>query len=131
MRAGSPLLVYPMLLACGPETHSPIPSESDIQRLETKLARHPCIGKVDAWERNYRYKRNASVFWSDHQDFSVIEFHFRKAGTMTVAPARRILGPSDSLDWPDSAPIQSLSGVFNAKSGTTRVNKCTPVAPEH
>lgn len=128
MRVGLPLLVFVFLLACTRETHSPIPSESDIERLETRLAKHPCVGNLDAWERNYRYKRNASVFWADNTDFAMIEFHFRRAGTITLRPGRRIMGPHDSLDWPDSSAIRSVSGVFNTKSGTTGVKKCRPLA---
>lgn len=124
MRVGLTLSLGILAIGCSQERHSPMPREADIQRLEARLANHPCVGELDGWERNYRYKRTASAFWTDNTDFSVIEFHFRQAGTITLAPVRRIIGPDNSADWPDSRAIRSVSGVFNTKSGTARLAKC-------
>src|SRR5690606_9222229 len=87
MRILGALLGLCLLASCsGDEGHSPLPAQSDIARMEAKLARHPCVGDLDRWERSYRYKRNRGMFSSDSTDFSVIEFHFRKAGTITLVP---------------------------------------------
>lgn len=103
-----------------------MPGDTDLAKLEQKLARHPCIGELDLWERSYRFKRTSGMFSSDSTDFSVIEFHFRRTGTITLVPGSKAVSPDDSENWPDSPSIETLSGRYNVKSGRLSVERCRP-----
>lgn len=124
MRRGVISLSGLFALGCSGESYPPLPAEADIRRLEAKLGQHRCIEGLGNWERNYRFRRVPSMFWAEHTDFGIIQFHFRRAGTVTLRPGRRTIGPAESWDWPDSPSIRSVSGSYNAKSGTVRMQKC-------
>lgn len=128
MKARITLIGVLMLASCGEETtHSPVPAQSDLSKLEAKLARHPCVGELGTWERSYRFLRTPRMLDPDHIDFGVIEFHFRRAGTITLVPGHRVFTPDDSENWPDSPAVQALSGRYGIKSGTLNVAKCLPL----
>lgn len=120
-----------VLLLSGCDTGVPdtaTPPEADIQRAEARLAQHPCVGNLDLWERNYRFSRKPSLLWphSFYPDFDVIEFHFRRAGTIEIEPGLKVMTPAG--DWPDSAPIQALEGRFTLANGALDIPRCKPVA---
>lgn len=125
MRIRGTLLALCLLAGCDDQQgHSPLPGEADLVKLEQKLGRHPCVGNLDLWERSYRFKRTPGMFSSDNTDFGVIEFHFRKAGTITLVPGSKTVSPDDSESWPDSPSVEALSGRYNVKSGTLSVARC-------
>ena len=128
MRAPILLISGLLLVSCGnDEGHSPLPVEADIEKLEAKLAGHQCVGDLDIWERSYRFHRNPRMLSSDNTDFGVIEFHYRKAGTIVLVPGRNLVNPDDSTSWPDSPAVQALSGRYNIKSGTLSLDSCRPL----
>ena len=128
MRIRGALLGLCLLTACGgDEGHSPLPDPADLARMEKKLERHPCVGDLGLWERTYRFKRNPGMFWSDRTDFAVIEFHFRRAGTISLVAGSKTVLPDDSENWPDSPAVEAFSGGYNVKSGTLSVDRCRPV----
>lgn len=91
------------------------------------MSKHPCIGSLDDWERNYRFAMSKRVFWpaSDHPNFDVIEFHYRRAGTVKIAPGTKAV-PIAHGDWPDSSSIEAIEGSYVLTSGRLSVGRCTP-----
>lgn len=116
-----------LLLACAAEEDSSTPSEQQIAAVEERLASHPCIGSLDGWERNYRFGMSKRMFWpqSDHPNFDVIEFHLRRAGSVTIAPGQARFSTL-SGDWPDSSSIETIDGSFVIGSGRLNVGRCKP-----
>ena len=114
-----------LLLGCAAAGDSSVPSEEQISKVEAKLASHPCIGSLNDWERNYRFGMSKRMFWpqSDHPNFDVIEFHLRRAGSVTIAPGRAGFS-TGSGDWPDSSSIRSIDGSFVVGSGRLNVGRC-------
>lgn len=84
------------LFACseGPVPWAPPRSVAD--RLELKLAKHPCVGSLQQWERNYTFKsepflvdfigRFSNEAWrlGRWYDYGVIEIDLRKVGREAV-----------------------------------------------
>lgn len=131
MRSVPIATVFLLLAGCNMEANDvSVPDEADIARLEAKLARHPCIGDLNAWERNYRYSRTTGLFtpYSLHPDLDVIEFHYRRAGTITIEAGRNVMLPGQDGDWPDSATVKSVEGTFKIEGGGLGVERCEPVA---
>lgn len=118
-----------LLVGCsaGVEDHA-VPAAAHIERLEAKLASHPCVVELNKWERNYRFSRKTGLFthYSLAPDLDVIEFHLRLVGTVSIEPARRILKVHPSGDWPDSSPIQSVDGKYTLGAGKLTVTRCGP-----
>lgn len=120
-----------LLAGCNVEADdSAVPSQADIARLEAKLAQHPCIGPVGDWERNYRFSRKSGLFTphSLSPDIDVIEFHLRRAGTITIEPGRQVLMPNEDPDWPDSAAVRVVEGTFKIEGGILNVDTCEPLS---
>jgi hypothetical protein len=105
-----------------------VPATSDIERLEQRLSQHDCVADLSQWERNYRYSRKTGLFtpYSLNPDFDVIEFHFRRVGTVRIDPGRKIMVPGPGGDWPDSNPIHSLDGKFTLSTGSLAMGPCDP-----
>ena len=130
MKAVVAILCSAILLGCsGPEGELSMPRAADVERLEAAVARHPCIGSLDGWERNYRFAMSKRVFWPDsnHANQDVIEFHLRRAGTVAIAPARNLVPLTENGDWPDSSPIRTVDGSFVISSGRLTVARCKPL----
>jgi hypothetical protein len=120
-----------LLAACGTDVDDDaVPAPSDIRRLEQRLSQHPCVGALDQWERNYRFSRKTGFFspYSLNPDLDVIEFHLRRASTITIMPGRHVLKPGPGGDWPDSNPIESVDGRLTLSSGSLRLSGCPPRA---
>ena len=118
------------LAACSQGGADPsAPKAQDVDRLEAMIATHPCVRKVDDWERNYRFGMSRRLFWpqSDHPDFDVIEFHYRRVGTLEIKAARNRFGYDESGDWPDSSPIRTVDGSFAISSGRLNIRRCRPL----
>jgi hypothetical protein len=113
--------------ACGSEVEdNAVPPPAAIEQLEQRLARHPCVSNLDEWERNYRYSRKAGLFtqYSLNPDFDVIEFHLRRAGSVTITAGRNVVQSPPDGDWPDSRPIEAIDGRFTLSSGSLRLAGC-------
>ena len=113
------------LLLAATSCHSQVddkaePAPADVARLETQLARHPCVGDLRQWERNYRYSRKPGFLLpgSLNPDLDVVELHLRRVGTLTIRPGRYVMVPAPGGDWPDSRPIESIDGKFTLSTGT-------------
>lgn len=108
-----------------------IPAEADIQRVERKLADHPCVGDLGQWERNYRYSRKTGLFsdYSLNPDLDVIEFHLRRAGTIAIAPGRNVMRTDQTPDWPDTRTIRTIDGRYKIEGGLLDLARCEPLPP--
>jgi hypothetical protein len=119
-----------LLLACSAadDTRS-VPRVEDVARLEEKLSSHTCVSDLDVWERNYRFATSRRMFWpqSNYSDLDVIEFHYRRVGTITIVPGRNLIGVSENRDWPDSSSIRTVDGSFVISSGRLSVARCRPL----
>ena len=101
-----------LLAACHSEADDKaVPNAAVVERLEAKLAQHPCVASLEDWERNYRFSRKAGFVFpgSLNPDLDVIELHLRRAGTVTIRPGRNVMTPGPGGDWPDSRRPYSAS----------------------
>lgn len=129
MSAGKVAPLIFILASCSSEGgEGLLPTDADMARIESKLAGHPCIGDVNGWERNYRYSAAEGLFTrhSLNPDLDIIEFHLRRAGTLTIDPGRRIF-PTRTGGWPDSDDVQTVKGTFKLKGGKLDVRPCPPI----
>jgi hypothetical protein len=130
MRAAlGPCLALSLFACSQADEGRSIPRAEDVERLEAKVASHPCVGDLNGWERNYRFAHKRHMFWpeSDYPDFDIIEFHFRRARTITIAPARNLIRTSEGRDWVDSASIQTIDGSFRVTTGELHMRRCKPL----
>ena len=117
------------LSGCTAEPEGPlVPRETDVARLEALLARHPCVGSLGEWERNYRLGYQAKTFWPGafEPEFNLIQFRFRHTGPISIEPARNIVPLTDDHAWPDDPAVRKLSGIFNVRSGRLSMDRCRP-----
>lgn len=130
MKTRALLLVLFIVPGCGAETDNVAPIPADIRRVEESLSKHPCIGKLDEWERNYRFSRKTGLFtpFSLNPDFDVIELHLRRAETISIRPGSHVWAARHK-DWPDSKPIQSIDGRFRLTDNSLSLSPCKPNAP--
>jgi hypothetical protein len=107
---------------------SSIPARRDVLAVEAALARHPCVGDLNLWERNYRYSRKTGLFspHSIHPDLDIIEFHLRRAGTIVIAPGVRVMRQDQGEDWPDNRTVQTIDGRYKIKGSQLDVAPCKP-----
>ncbi|HEX2802495.1 MAG TPA: hypothetical protein VHN55_00715 [Sphingomicrobium sp.] len=118
-----------LLAGCTVVDDSAVPESPDIQRLEKQLAQHPCVGGLDGWQRNYRFSRKTGLFspYSLSPDLDVIEFHLRRARTVTIAPGLNVLPPEAGGNWPDSQAIQTVDGRYRLTDGSLKLAPCNAV----
>jgi hypothetical protein len=131
MRTGLIAICALAAAGCFQQVDDPsIPATEDIAELERALARHPCVGDLDGWERNYRFSKRSGLLtpYSLNPDFNVIEFHLRRAGTVTIEPGRTVMRWTEGQDWPDTGTTQSVDGRFTVDGSTLEISRCRPVA---
>lgn len=115
------------LTGCGQPVEDAVPVDSIIELVEARLATHPCIGDLNAWERNYRFAKSTGYSaYTSHADLDVVEFHLRRAGSTTIAPGRNILRRDDVDDWPDGKGITSIDGRFRMSDKRLTMPPCPP-----
>lgn len=121
------LIVLATLGGChSPVRSDAIPSAADVNELEARLARYPCVGDLNQWERNYRFFRKSALFFAHltHPDVNVIELHIRKAGKIDITPGRNVMAARPDGDWPDSRRIQSMDGRYVIATKTLSLSGC-------
>ena len=133
-----PLLYLP---ACS-EGPIPLPPKRvTIERLETRLARHPCVGSLGRWERNYTHK--SEPFLLDYlgrlgltgwqlarwYDYGTIDFQFRQPGIgappewgiETSSAGRRVHAMiprhQGAILGDQGASADALAGTYEVASG--------------
>ena len=117
------------LAGCADHAGQPlVPPETEVARLEAMLAKHPCVGTLGEWERNYRLGHQSNRFWPGtfKPEFDVIEFRFRHTGPISIIAARNIVPVGADQDWPDSPTVRTVTGKFNIKSGRLSLDRCEP-----
>lgn len=105
------------------------PAATEIDRLEALLSRHPCVGHLNSWERNYRFAKKTGLFseYSLNPDLDVVELHLRRVGTVTIGAGQNAMAPDPDGDWPDRRPIRSIDGKFTLTGSNLRLPRCRPV----
>lgn len=102
------------------------PAAAVIDRIEERLARHPCVGDLARWQRLYSFemsdRRGAEPA---HVDETTVAFMLRQAGVNGFRPVRRVTAP---LVWVnvDDRIYDFVSGSFNVASGKLSVDHCGP-----
>ena len=129
MRTRAAPLVVLLVTGCVAETDNATPTPADVQRVEQILTKHPCIGNLDQWERNYRFSRKTGLFtsYSLNPDLDVIELHLRRADRISIRPGRHVWAARHE-DWPDSQLIQTIDGRFRLADNSLSLSPCKPIA---
>jgi len=128
MKPGLLAMSVLLLTSCNQGTADSAPLETDVARLEAKLARHPCVGNLEDWERNYRFAKQEGFLWGYSIDpaSDIIEFHLRRIGTVTIEPGIKVISPAQSEDWPEIPTVRSVDGTFGIVGGRLNVSRCKP-----
>jgi hypothetical protein len=130
MRTRTVPLVLLLVTGCVAETDNTVPTPADVDRVEKRLAKHPCIGNLDQWERNYRFSRKRGLFspYSLNPDLDVLDLHLRRVDTISIRPGRHVWAARHD-DWPDSQPIQTIDGRFRLADNSLSLSACKAVGP--
>ena len=127
MRAAACIPAIAALAGCYREEPEELPMDEHIAMVERSLARHPCVGNLSNWERYYRFAPATGISaYTTKSDLDVIEFHLRRAGTLTIEPGSRVLRRGDSDDWPDGRNVRALDGRFKIVGSALTISKCAP-----
>src|SRR6218665_3438015 len=97
------------------------PSASVVERLESRLAGHPCVGDLRRWQRVYSF---ASV--RDNLtlgDQSRLAFIFRQAGVQGFVTGRRITAPEIWVQI-DDRRYNFVRGYYDLNRGSLTVDYC-------
>lgn len=128
MRAAACLAAMVTLASCYREDPEALPRDEHIAMVEQRLAAHPCVGDLKDWERYYRFAPATGLSaYTTRSDLDVIEFHLRRAGTLTIEPGMRVLRRGESDDWPDGRNVRSLDGRFKIVGSGLSISKCQPL----
>ena len=105
-RAIAPLLL--LLSACRADVDIR-PTQADIEAIETKLSRFPCVGPKDSWFRAYGYETRLILEGHHQYHTQYINFVFEKAGSHH-RPAGRMILTRDQLS--DVFPYDKREGLI-------------------
>ena len=122
-------LAWLMLLAAAcsrqPEPREPRPPVWLVNRIEAQLARHPCIGALDRWDRRYYHARDLSeegrargLSRTDIVRFDLMEgglYHYR---------AGRVIGTFDVGADLDERQMRMAFGEYRVRGGQLVVQVC-------
>jgi len=115
-----------LLTACSVGSDDAVPSEVHINLIEQRLEKHPCVGDLSKWERNYRFAKTSGFSaYAANADIDVIEFHLRRAGATMIHPVRNIMRRGEIEDWPDGKYIRSIDGRYKLGENRLRVARCS------
>jgi hypothetical protein len=99
------------------------PTAALVDRVEARLASHPCIDSLARWQRLYSF---ASVRGDPRSvDEDRIAFQFREAGFEEFRSERRVTAPEVWVQV-DDRPYNFVSGYFDLRSGELTVDFCGP-----
>lgn len=98
----------------------PRPQRPIVDRIESLLARQPCIGRLDHWSRTYAFDYDQGTRTvHDH----IIAFHLEEAGPLGVRPGRQVTEPDSWVNL-DDRPIRMVEGDFDVSDGQLRIGFC-------
>jgi hypothetical protein len=103
-----------------PEAGGPLPVRSEVEVVERKLSRLPCIDDIKTWRREYfyGYSKNNNVF-----DRSKLQFNLELSAGDLVKPGVVLLPPG-GLPNLDDRDIIVASGLFDKTSGVVNLKHC-------
>ena len=96
------------------------PQPEIINRVEDRLAREPCVGSLDRWERLYSFGQSGGEV-----DESVINFAYREAGRFGFVSGRRITSPDEWVNL-DDRPYLIMNGYFVIGTNRLVIRACGP-----
>jgi hypothetical protein len=97
------------------------PAADLVDRVEARLARHPCIRGLARWQRLYSFAR---VMGDPRSvDEHRIAFQFREAGFNGFRSERRTTAPEVWVQI-DDRPYNLVSGYFDLRSGELSIDFC-------
>lgn len=127
MKLATTILGGLILAGCSQSGDDAVPSIAHVDAIERRLADNPCIGELARWERTYRFARPDGLSaYTAYFDPTVIEFHLRQAGTVTIEPGRRVIRRDEEGDWPDGSYVRALDGTFDITRSALRLGPCPP-----
>ncbi|WP_428680267.1 hypothetical protein [Sphingopyxis sp.] len=86
------------------------PDETEIAKLERKLAANHCVGKLDKWQRAYVRKESLSENEKGKFDRRMIEFTLQKADGEAVVSGRKSMKQYE--DWAIAGGCQEPDCLF-------------------
>lgn len=114
-----------LLSACSDGNDTALLSGAYVDLIEQRLAKHPCIGDLEKWERNYRFAKPTGLSaYTAHADIDIVEFHLRRSGTTTIVPGRNVMRRGESDDWPDGKNIRSIDGRYKIGENRLSLSRC-------
>ena len=104
-------------------TH-PLPSAHIIDKLEAHLAKQPCVGRLDKWERTYFHGLTGD---RSKVDGNKVEFSLREAGRYDFKAGHHVVRPDDdrAIWFPDDRPYQYASGIYDVATRQLKLRSWT------
>ena len=97
------------------------PSASLVDRVESRLASHPCVGDLRRWQRLYSFAVTRPSFTASDQ--SRVAFVFRQAGVYGFVSGRRITAPEICVQI-DDRNYNMVSGYYDLRSERLVIEFC-------
>lgn len=99
--------------------HQPRPAPQLVDRIESLLAKEPCVGSLDRWSRFYAY----DYLPERTVDAGIVDFHLEEAGKMGIKPGVHITVPDSWVNL-DDRPIKMAEGDFDIAENRIRFGSC-------
>jgi hypothetical protein len=104
----------------------PRPDTKLVDRVESLLAKEPCVGSLDKWTRVYAYNRlprkAVGGLPKEAVDRGIVDFHLEAVGVGNK-PERHITEPNSWVTM-DDRPIKMADGDYDLKDNRIRFSFC-------
>jgi hypothetical protein len=103
-------------------SRQPRPPQQVVNRVETLLAKEPCVGALNRWSRTYTYDEdmpNRTLYPG------IVAFHLKAAGAFGVEPGLHVTEPNSWVTI-DDTPIKMVWGDYEVSKDRLTVGFCGP-----
>ncbi len=124
------MVVPLMLISCGksaprrPTGAESKPAMQDILLIERSVAKLPCVGPLDRWERLYAFGGPLRALRENE-----IEFTYREAGKYSFKAGRRVMRVADWYNL-DDRPYRMVTGRLDRTTRRLTIDYCGPNTAE-